>query len=170
MAGWHHWLDGHESEWISGVDDGQGGLACCDSWGRRVRHNWATELNWVLHCLTLARGILDTLFPKEVKMGCKWKMLLSLPQTLCNPMDYSPLGSSVHGIPQGRIPEWVAISFPTRLPNPGIKPRSPVLQADSLPSEPPRKPSLFQVFLIRHDSLCAGHMGKYFHFSPLWSR
>ena len=34
MAGWHHWLDGHESEWIPGVGDGQGGLACCDSWGR----------------------------------------------------------------------------------------------------------------------------------------
>ena len=35
MAGWHHWLDGHESEWTLGVGDGQGGLACCDSWGRR---------------------------------------------------------------------------------------------------------------------------------------
>ena len=33
MAGWHHWLDGRESEWTLGVGDGQGGLACCDSWG-----------------------------------------------------------------------------------------------------------------------------------------
>ena len=33
MAGWHHWLDGHEFEWTLGVGDGQGGLACCDSWG-----------------------------------------------------------------------------------------------------------------------------------------
>ena len=33
MAGWHHWLDGHESEWTLGVSDGQGGLACCYSWG-----------------------------------------------------------------------------------------------------------------------------------------
>ena len=31
MAGWHHWLDGHESEWTLGVGDGQGGLACCNS-------------------------------------------------------------------------------------------------------------------------------------------
>ena len=46
MAGWHHWLDGHESEWTPGVGDGQGGLVCCDSWGHRVRHDWATELNW----------------------------------------------------------------------------------------------------------------------------
>ena len=33
MAGWHHQLDGHEFEWTPGVGDGQGGLACCDSWG-----------------------------------------------------------------------------------------------------------------------------------------
>ena len=35
MAGWHHWLDGHESWWIPGAGDGQGGLACCDSWGHK---------------------------------------------------------------------------------------------------------------------------------------
>ena len=34
-AGWHHWLDGRESRWTPGVGDGQGGLACCDSWGRK---------------------------------------------------------------------------------------------------------------------------------------
>ena len=33
MAGWHHWLDGRESEWTPVVGDGQRGLACCDSWG-----------------------------------------------------------------------------------------------------------------------------------------
>ena len=52
MAGWHHWLNGRESEWTPGVGDGQGGLACCDSWGRKEsdtteRLNW-TELNWTL--------------------------------------------------------------------------------------------------------------------------
>ena len=35
MAGWHHWLDGRESQWTPGVGDGQGGLVCCDSWGRK---------------------------------------------------------------------------------------------------------------------------------------
>ena len=35
MAGWHHWLDGRESQWTPGVGDGQGGLACCDSWGSK---------------------------------------------------------------------------------------------------------------------------------------
>ena len=45
MAGWHHWLDGRESEWTPGVGDGQGGLACCDSWGRKVS-DMAEWLNW----------------------------------------------------------------------------------------------------------------------------
>jgi len=46
MAGWHHWLNGHEFEWTPGVGDGQGGLACCVFMGsQRVGHNWATELN-----------------------------------------------------------------------------------------------------------------------------
>ena len=45
MAGWHHWLDGRESEWTLGVGDGQGGVACCDSWGRKESDT--TEwLNW----------------------------------------------------------------------------------------------------------------------------
>ena len=53
--------------------------------------------------------------------------------TLCNPMDYSPPGSYVHGIFQARILEWVAISISRRSPSPGIKPKSPALQMDSLP-------------------------------------
>ena len=61
--------------------------------------------------------------------------------TLCDPMDCSPPDSSVHGILQARILEKVAIPFSRGdLPDPGIKPQSPALQADSLLSEPPRKP------------------------------
>ena len=50
IAGWHHWLNGHGFELTLGVGDGQGGLACCDSWGRKESDttewmNW-TELNW----------------------------------------------------------------------------------------------------------------------------
>ena len=41
-----YWLNGHEFGWTPGVGDGQGGLVCCDSWGRRVGHDWATQLNW----------------------------------------------------------------------------------------------------------------------------
>ena len=46
MAGWHHQLDGHEFEWTAGVSDGQGSLACCNSWDCKVRHDRVTELNW----------------------------------------------------------------------------------------------------------------------------
>ena len=35
MAGWHHGLDGREFEWTPGVDDRQGGVACCNSWGHK---------------------------------------------------------------------------------------------------------------------------------------
>ena len=35
MAGWHHRLNAHEFGWTPGVGNGQGGLACCDSWGRK---------------------------------------------------------------------------------------------------------------------------------------
>ena len=45
MAGWHHWLDAHEFGRTPGVGDGQGGLACCDSWG--CKESDTTEwLNW----------------------------------------------------------------------------------------------------------------------------
>ena len=46
MVGWHHQLDGHRFRSTLGVGDRQGGLACCGSWGGRVRHYGATELNW----------------------------------------------------------------------------------------------------------------------------
>ena len=60
--------------------------------------------------------------------------------TLCDPVDCSLPDSSVHGILQARILDWVAISFSGDLPNPGIKPKSTELQTDSLPSGPPGKP------------------------------
>ena len=45
MVGWHHWLDGWESEWTPGVGDGQGGLACCDSRGCK-ESEMTEQLNW----------------------------------------------------------------------------------------------------------------------------
>ena len=58
MAGWHHRLDGRESEWTPGVGDGQGGLACCDSWGCKESDtteplNWTEKWQWIwwlIHC------------------------------------------------------------------------------------------------------------------------
>ena len=86
MARWHHWLKGHEFEWTPGVGDGQGGPVCCDSWCCKELDT--TELlNW-----TELKG-------------------LQSHSTLCDHMDYSPPGSSVHGILQARIMEWAAIPF-----------------------------------------------------------
>ena len=69
MAGWHHQLDIHEFGWTPGVGDGQGGLACCNSWGSKEsdmteRLNW-NELNWALKITTLK--ILLILFPENEK-------------------------------------------------------------------------------------------------------
>ena len=57
MAGWHHWLDGRESQWTLGVGDGQGSLVCCDSWGRKEsdtteRLTWS-DLIWFICLSTL---------------------------------------------------------------------------------------------------------------------
>ena len=65
--------------------------------------------------------------------------------TLCDPVNCSPQGSSVHGILQARILEWVVSPSPGDLPGPGIEPASPeapVLQADSLPAKPSGKPPI----------------------------
>ena len=45
MAGWHHWLNGREFKWTPGVGDGQGGLACCNSLGRK-ESDTTERLNW----------------------------------------------------------------------------------------------------------------------------
>ena len=56
MAGWHHWLDERESEWTPGVGDGQGGLVCCYSWGRKEsdtteRLIWSDLILYMEHIL-----------------------------------------------------------------------------------------------------------------------
>ena len=48
MVGWHYRLNGHEFEQAPGVGEGQGSLAYCSPWGRRVRHDWVTKLNWTV--------------------------------------------------------------------------------------------------------------------------
>ena len=83
---------------------------------------------------------LQTAFIQGLKVKVK---SLSECLTLCDPADCSPPGSSVHGIlPHGEKKEyWSGLPFPSPgdLPNPGIEPRSPALEADTLTSEPPGK-------------------------------
>ena len=52
MAGWHHWLNGRESEWTPGVGDWQGGLVCCKSWGHKELDT-TEQLNWTEWLMTL---------------------------------------------------------------------------------------------------------------------
>ena len=60
-------------------------------------------------------------------------------RTLCDPMDGSLPGSSVHGILQARILEWVAMPFSRDLPDPGVEPTSPALAGGFFTAEPPGK-------------------------------
>ena len=75
-------------------------------------------------------------------------LVAQLGPTLCNLMDCSPPGSSVHVILQARVLDGVAIPFYRDLPDPGIKPRCPALQADSLPFEPLGKPLLSIKYIL----------------------
>ena len=81
--------------------------------------------------------------PIWVEISSLWKKkvkLLVAQSWLCDPMDGSPPGSSVHEF--SRQEYWSGLPFPSPgdLPNLGIKPKPPALQAESLPSEPPGKP------------------------------
>ena len=87
------------------------------------------ESNFKLSFHSHDKSNLVMMFPLKVKVA------QSCP-TLCYPMDYT-----VHGILQAKILEWVASPFSRDLPNPGIKPRSPILQVDSLLAEPGGKPN-----------------------------
>ena len=76
---------------------------------------------------------------------CPHAKLLQLCLTHCDPMDCSPPGSSVHGILQARTLEWIAMSPPGDLPDPGIEsmsPAAPALQVDSLPLSQSEAPKL----------------------------
>ena len=87
---------------------------------------------YFLSCIIIST-LLDPFTPQRKKESEVTQSCL----TLCDPMNCGLPGSSVHGIFQARIMDWVAISFSRDLPDPGIEPGSPALQADSLPSEPP---------------------------------
>ena len=75
MAEWHHWLDGCESEWTPGVGDGQGGLACCDSWGHKESDK-TERLNW-----TKLRAPISLLHMKRMfQLKSLWR-LFNLPDS-----------------------------------------------------------------------------------------
>ena len=67
-GGWHHWLDGHESEWTPGVGDGQGGLTCCNSWGPK-ESDMTEWLNWTeLTRQTFVDNVMSLLFNMQLRL------------------------------------------------------------------------------------------------------
>ena len=94
----------------------------------------------LLSCWSSREMMSQCLWQPLAHLCLKWKEseseVTQLCLTVCDPVDCSPPGSSVHGILQARILEWVAISFPRVSSQPRDKPRSPALQADALTSEP----------------------------------
>ena len=90
---------------------------------------------------------------------------LSCP-TVCDPIDCSLPGSSVHGILQAKILEWIAMPSSRAYSQPGIEPRSSTLQADSLPSEPPGKPSFSSLTKKKRNQSLPAYTGSYH--SPLF--
>ena len=93
-------------------------------------------------CIYMAESLcclLETI--TALLMDYKWVLVTQSCLTLCDHMDYSLLGPSVHRILQARILEWIAIPFFRGSSQPRIESQSPALQADSLPSEPPGKPN-----------------------------
>ena len=119
---WYHRCNVHELGQTLGDGEGQGGLACCSPWGHK-------ELNtpWWLNDRVAVWGNLDNRtrtrttdkgghfitikgsIDQEDVLCCDKSLQLCL--TLCDPMNHSLPGSSVHGILQARILEWVAIPF-----------------------------------------------------------
>ena len=90
--------------------------------------DWSRGYQHLLHSLNYTH-VLYVFFSVLVSQSCQ----------LCDPMDCSPPGSSVHGTLQARILEWVAIPFSRRSSQPRDWTQSPILWVDSLPSEPPGK-------------------------------
>ena len=97
------WLDGITD--LMGVGDEQGGLACCDSWGRKELDT-TERLNWTELSLIFAKCSPRIYQSLE---DSKWKLWVKVTQsclTLCDPMGYT-----VHGILQAGILEWIAFPF-----------------------------------------------------------
>ena len=106
---------------------------------------WITPFSEVM-IWSLSSFTFISLGDRNARFVCLWFYCdHGIYQLYCDPMDCSPPGSSAHGDSLDKT--WSGLPCPTPgdLPNPGIEPRSPSLQSDSLPSETPQKPkTIFQ--------------------------
>ena len=114
-----------------------------------IPHQWWLHITSFLYGALIFNSHISYFYSFCVWSPCKREseVTQSCP-TLCDPVDCSLPSSSIHGILQARILEWVAIScsrgvFPTQGSNPGFH----ALKADTLTSEPPVKPRIPQFFI-----------------------
>ena len=137
MLGWHHWLSGHGFGWTSGAGDGQGGLVCCSSWGRK-ESDTTERLNWME--LTRRRGGETEKAPRQVEdparghpwsddtaaLSQSWRGFLELSRSLAEtaPPGFRKDGISENvavnlggGVVVGRLAK-LACKIPSPPPNP----------------------------------------------------
>ena len=105
----------------------------------RIFHSMPQSFHKCQTCICVLRHLTPPVPPPLFLWHLCSVLIAQSCQTLCNSMDCSPPGSSVHGVLQARILDWVIIPFPRGSSQPTIEPGSPALQADSLPSERPGK-------------------------------
>ena len=96
--------------------------------------------HWGSSCLMMALRSLQSFLVKMLIFSCIKVKVAQFYLTLCDPMDCSLPGSSVHGNLQAGTLEWLAFPFSRGSSQPRDRTRSPALRADCLPSEPPGKP------------------------------
>ena len=123
---------------------------------QRVAHDWAHTHAWYPFYVESKKVIISLfllflmVWQEVLQSSTMWRWWWFSPSVVsdsCDSVDCSLPGSSVYGIFQARVLEWVASSFSSGSSQPMIKPRSPALQADALPSEPAGKP-FYRVFSI----------------------
>ena len=144
-------------QWVFLLDDrGNGEDGRCSSWGRQnilttsscktpvsvlVEFSDFPTLHAALNdfclCNIPSKIYLLVLLTNAHKVRA---LVARLCPTLCDPMDCCPRGSVSMGFSRQEYWSRLLLPYPGDLPDPGITPRSPALQADSLPSEPPGKP------------------------------
>ena len=114
---------------------------------------------WFLRVSHLLLSLLPCFSESQVDLTIRATPLI------CDPMDCSPQTSLSIGNLQAIILEWVAMPSSGDLPNPGIEPRSPTLQVESQPTEPPGKPSwwISKTKSVRH------HLSLWLCFHSSWS-
>ena len=128
-------------------------------------HSWAypeKTLIWKDTCtpmfmslFTIAKIWKQTKCPNIFSEILKWHEVAQLCRTLCNPTDCNPPGSSIHGIFQAWILEWLPFPSPGDLPDPGMEPGSPTLQADA-----------FTIWATREVPL--NHKKEWMPFGTIW--